>query len=271
MLQFLILCLAAIQTTSSEGCKGILYDGRNYKEELMKADIYKPSSLAIDYKTNTLYFTHIEQTGDAFYKTSKINLKDGKFTNLEVNNGFSLDVDQNNHVVYIGGHKGIYKYNEKSNKAHLIVPGINAWNVFYKNVLYYTEFISQTIFTYSNGKSKPFEELEGIKVYFFVIDHEGYIVYSNSSGVFGKKKGEKEVLYKEVKSVDEIREITLDRNGRVFVLAADGIYSTVNKVTKSIDKVAEIQDVYGIAFDNNNHLIYSKENSLLRLVPNKDC
>ncbi|KPJ14832.1 Ommochrome-binding protein [Papilio machaon] len=270
MLKLFILCLAAIQTTSSEGCKGILYDGRNYKEELMKADIYKPSSLAIDYKTNALYFTHIEQTGDAFYKTSKINLKDGKFTNLEVNNGFSLDVDQNNHVVYIGGHKGLYKYNEKSKKAHLIVPGINAWNVFYKNVLYYIEFISQTIYTYSNGKSKPYEELEGIKVYYFVIDHEGYIVYSNSSGVFGKKKGEKEVLYKEVKSVDEIREITLDRNGRVFVLSADGIYR-VNKVTKSIDKVAEIQDVYGIAFDINNHLIYSKENSLLRLVPNKDC
>ncbi|XP_013134072.1 PREDICTED: ommochrome-binding protein-like [Papilio polytes] len=270
MLKFLFFSLAAIQAASSEGCKGILYDGKPYKEQLMKADIYKPSSLAIDYKTSALYFTHIDQTGDIFYKTAKINLKDGKFTNLEVNNGFSLDVDQKNHVIYVGGYKGIYKYNERNNKAQLIVRGINTWNVFYKNVLYYIEFVSQTLFTYSNGKSKPVEELEGIKVYFFVMDDEDYMVYSNGTGVFGKKKGEQEVLYKDVKSVDEIREITLDRNGRVFVLAADGIYR-VNKVTESIVKVAEIQDVYGMAFDIDNNLIFSKENSLLRLVPNKDC
>ncbi|XP_068624316.1 ommochrome-binding protein-like [Battus philenor] len=271
--KFLLICLMAVPAKAlddTKECKPILYDGKYHSEQLVKTDIYKPSSLAVDRKTNTLYYSYIHRTKEITYKTAKVNLRTKEYVELDVNNGFSITVDEKHHVAYIGGYKGVYKYNERSNKGHLIIPGVNIWNVFYKNALYYIEFLSQKIYKYQDGKSIPFGELSEIKVYYFVIDDENYMVYSNGTGIYGKQMGTKDTItYKKFDSVDIVRDITLDRNGKVYIATNEGIYR-VNKVHENLEKVLEVQEAYGMAFDGENHLIYSKEDAVIRLVP-QDC
>lgn len=267
-----VLCVAVAQAAVSEkACEAVFFDGKPYSEQLMKAGLYKPASLAVDHKTRTLYFNYLQRNSNVDYKTAKLDLTTKHLKQIDVDNGFSLAVDQKRHLAYIGGTKGLYKYDAASSKAKLILPAVSAWKLYFKDALYYIEFITQTVYKYADGKSKPFKGLLDTKVYYFAMDDDNYIVYSNGTGVFGKNKDSSEaVLYKEVKSVDEIREIALDRKGRFFVCSNDGVYR-VDKVKQTLEKVADIQNAYGMTFDADNNLIFSKENELIRLVPNNDC
>ncbi|CAH2061726.1 unnamed protein product, partial [Iphiclides podalirius] len=271
-LSALVVSLALLQAAASEekSCSAVLFDGRPHNEQLLRSGLYKPSSLAVDHKRNALYFSYIPITDRVKYEIAKVDLNTGSFGHVNVDSGYSLAVDQKRHLAYIGTHKGIYKYDSSTNKARLVLPAVTAWKLYFKDALYYIEFVSQALYKYVDGKSTLFEDLAGTKVYYFAIDDD-YMVYCDDIGVFGKSRGSSDtVLYAEVRSVNEVREIALDKKGRFFVCFDDGIYR-VDKDEQALRKVADVKGAYGMTFDADSQLIYSTENEVVRLVPNNDC
>ncbi|CAG4980410.1 unnamed protein product [Colias eurytheme] len=254
-----------------EKCDGVTINDLYHEKEVLKTDIDRPYLMTVDYSTNTLYFSYSINKEDDVFKTAFINLNTKEFGEVAgVYNGFAQTVDQKNHEVYIGGSEGIYKYNHMSKKAEFVGEAdANIWTLYFKDILYYSDFPRQFLYTLIDGTSTRFKDLEDTKVDHFVIDNEDILFYTNATGLYGQKKGTKDaVLYKETQS-DSVRGLTTDINGNAYVCMMDGIYK-VNKEVVSLDKVLTVDDAFGLAFDNENHMIYSDATSLVRLKPNKN-
>ncbi|XP_022117479.2 ommochrome-binding protein [Pieris rapae] len=273
LLFFLLSVILVKAGVIKEECDGVKINDIYYEKEVLRTDVDRPYLLAVDYSTNTLYYSfNIDFNDDVSYKSAFLNLntkESGEVTG--VTNGFAHTVDQKTHEVYIGGSDGIYKYDHKSKKAELFgANGSDVWGIYYKEILYYLDFPRQFLYTYIDGVSTRFKDLEDTKVDQFVIDNEDILFYTNATGLFGQKKGTKDaVLFKNNMSV---RSLTTDINGNVYLCELDDVYK-VNKETRGIDKVTEVNDCFGLAFDNENNLIYSNATSLVRLKPNvnKGC
>ncbi|XP_039745455.1 ommochrome-binding protein-like [Pararge aegeria] len=250
-------------------CDGIIIGDVYHDIEILKTDIDRPYLLAVDYSTNTVYFSYSLNKDDDIFKTAYVNLNTKEFAELQgINNGFAQTVDQKSHEIYIGGSSGIYKYNHKTKTGkHIGAKGNDIWNIYFKDILYYSTFPDQFLYTLINGESSRFKELEDTKVDQFVIDNEDIMFFTNATGLFGQKKGSQDAIkYKE--SSEGIRGLTTDINGNVYICTADGIFK-IEKATVSLDKVLDIDDAFGLAFDNENNIVYSDATKLVRLKPNK--
>ncbi|CAG4960785.1 unnamed protein product [Parnassius apollo] len=248
-LHIFLSCIVVIHgaTISNEKCDGVTIDGIYYDKE----------------KT------------DDIFKTAKINLYTKDFAELDgVENGFAQTVDQKNHVLYIGSSKGIYKYDNTDNTVKLIAAlDTDIWSIYFKDVLYYSEFPSLFLYTVKNGQTERFKDLEETKVAYFAIDDEEDMFYANDTGLYSQKKNTKDsVLYKSLNNGDDVRGLTTDVNGRVYICLPDGIYR-VNKHTTTVEKVVDVDDALGVALDGNNNIIYADTTSLIHLKPskNKNC
>ncbi|CAG9572599.1 unnamed protein product [Danaus chrysippus] len=239
--------------------------------EVLKTDLDRPYSLVVDYSTNVLYFTYSLNNIDDVFKTGYINLNTKEFGDLEgVENGFTQTIDQNKHEIYIGTNNGIYKYEHAKKTAEFYaLTGIDIWHIYFKDIIYYSIFPNQFFYTYINGEVMKFKDLQDTKVDQFVIDNEDFMFFTNATGLYGQRKGsDASKLYNEY-NTDGIRALTTDINGNVFFCRFDGIY-TVDKAVSSVNKVLDLNDVYGLAFDNVNNIIYSDESKIVRLIPKKD-
>lgn len=270
----IILCsLISIQAgVIKEDCPGLKIDGVYYETETLREDLDRPYLLVVDNSTNNLYFSYNVKENDDEFRSARLNLNTKEFNNIEgVTNGFAQTVDQTTHEIYIGGSDGIYKYDYGQNKAEIIGErGSNIWTLYFKDVLYYSLFPHQFLYVMEDGQSRRFPDLEDTKVDHFVIDKENDIFFSNNTGLFSQKKGTKNaVLYKET---PVLRSLTTDKNGNVYACLQDGIYA-VRKSTTSLERVVEINDGFGLAFDNDNNIVYSDASRLIRLkiTRNKKC
>lgn len=254
-----------------ELCPGVIVNGVYHDLEELKSGLDRPYQLAVDYSTNTLFFSYSLNEKDDVFKTAYINLNTKEFSDIAgVNNGFAQTVDQNNHEVYIGGSDGLYKYNINTKSTELFgAKDTNIWSIYFKDLLYYTGFPSQFLYTYVNGESQRYKNLEDTKVDQFVIDNDDVIFFTNATGLFSQEKDTKDaVLYQEY-PIDGPRGLTTDLNGDVYVCMFDGIYK-VNKDETLLKKLLDIDDAFGMAFDNENNIIYSDATKLIRLKPNKE-
>ncbi|XP_050680826.1 ommochrome-binding protein-like [Leptidea sinapis] len=239
--------------------------------ETLKSDLDRPYLLAVDYSTNTVYFSYSLNLDDDVFKTAFVNLNTKEFGEVAgINNGFAQTVDEKNHDIYIGGSDGVYKYSHNAKEAQFLSQLGNIWTLYFKDVLYYSVFPSQFLYTFANGVSARFKDLEDTKVDHFIIDNDDIMFYTNSTGLYGQKKGTKDsVLYREY-SKDGVRGLTTDINGNAFICIADGIYK-INKVNTSLDKVLSVDDAFGLAFDNENNIVYSDAMRLVRVKSVKSC
>lgn len=272
----ILLCIATTQAgVIKDECTGIKINGIYHENETLHTGLDRPYLLAVDYSTNILFFSYSITESEDGFKTASINLNTKEFKDIKVENGFAQTVDQDNHDIYIGGSDGIYKYNYGDDKAELIgenVKGLNIWNLYYKDVLYYSVYPSQFLYTYIDGTSTRFKDLEDTKVDNIVIDNEEVIFFTNATGLYSQKKGTKDsVFYQEHPRIG-VRGLATDINGKVYVCLQDGIYVT-NKETVTLEKVVDLDDAFGVAFDNDNNMIVSDATSLIRFkqVKHKRC
>ncbi|XP_050358177.1 ommochrome-binding protein-like [Nymphalis io] len=266
-----IIQAAVIKEDEVKPCDGVIIDDVYHEIEELKKDIDRPYSLAVDYSTNRVYFSYSLNKDDDVFKTAYVNLNTKEFANIEgVNNGFAQTIDHKTHEVYIGGSDGIYKYNQKTKSAEFFgEKEANIWNIFFKDVLYFSIFPSQFLFTYINGQSVRYRDLEDTKVDQFIIDNEDIMFFTNATGLFSQVKGTKQAtLYQEYPN-EGVRGLASDVNGNIYLCLRDGIYK-VDKSDVSLRKIVEIDDVFGLAFDNDNNIVYSDATKLIRLKPNKD-
>ncbi|XP_034841130.1 ommochrome-binding protein-like [Maniola hyperantus] len=266
-----IIQAAVIENKDQEDikCDGVVIDNVYHDIEILKTDIDRPYLLAVDYSTNTVYFSYSLNKDDDVFKTAYVNLNTKEYADLQgISNGFAQTVDQKNHEIYIGGSDGLYKYNHITKTGERIGAKDNdIWIIYFKDILYYSTFPDQFLYTFINGESSRFKDLENTKVDQFVIDNEDIMFFTNGTGLFGQKKGtQAAVLYKA--SSEGIRGLTTDINGNVFVCTVNGIFK-IDKSTVSVEKVVDIDDAFGLAFDNENNIVYSDATNLVRLKPNK--
>ncbi|XP_030032763.1 ommochrome-binding protein-like [Manduca sexta] len=251
-------------------CDGIIINGTYHEQEILHRDLDRPFLLSVDHSTNDLYFSYNVKVDEDDFRSARLNLNSKEFKNIEgVSNGFAQAVDPSTNDIYIGGSDGIYKYDPRNNKAELFAQrGMNIWTLYYKDFLYFSNFPSQFLYVLIDGKSERLAELQDTKVEHFVIDNEDVMFYTNNTGLYGHKKGTLDsVLYKEIGSIG-IRALTTDINGNVYACFSDGVYA-VRKATQSLEKIFDIDDAFGLAFDNNNNIVYSDAVKLIRLRPNR--
>lgn len=271
---FLLLCnlLTVYAAVAKKQCEGETINDKFYAKEILKEDIDRPYLLSTDFTTNTLYFSYSLNKDDDIFNTAYINLNNTEFADIQgIKNGFAQTVDQEGHNVYIGGSDGIHKYNYKTKQSEAIGErDIDIWNMFYKDVLYYSVFPTQFLYTLINGEAVRFKDLEDTKVDQFIIDNDDIMYYTNGTGLYSQKKGTKDAkLYAEFPN-DGIRGLSIDSDGNVYVCLKDGVYS-VDKSNEKINKLIGIDDAFGLAFDNRNNIIYSDATKVIRLNKDKSC
>ncbi|KPJ14850.1 Ommochrome-binding protein [Papilio machaon] len=273
----IFLCLVATikgaAVSKEENCEIISINGINYERETLKTNLDRPYSLAVDYGTNMLYFSYSLKPTDDVFQSVKINLYTKEYSEIEgIENGFVQTVDQINHIPYIGSSKGIYKYDYTKNKAiPFIAFDSDIWEIYYRNnVLYYSDFPAQFLYTITNGERIRFKDLDEMKIIHFLIDDNNVMFYTNATGLYSQPKDSKDAyLYKELENGDKVRGLTIDIKGHVYACFEDGIYK-INTGTGLLEHILEIDDAFGVAFDNNNNIVYSDATSVYHLKPNKD-
>ncbi|CAH0718373.1 unnamed protein product, partial [Brenthis ino] len=261
-----------------ELCPGVIVNGVYHELEELKSGLTHPYRLAVDYSTNTLFFSYYSlNEKDDIFKSAYINLNTKEFSDVAgVKNGFAQTVDQNNHEVYISGSDdlynnkiNIYKYNLSTKSTELFAKiESDIWNIYFKDILYYTGFTSHFLYTCTNGESQRFKNLD-TKVDQFVIDNDDVIFFTNATGLFSQEKDTKDAVLYPKHHLYTIHGLTTDLNGDVYVCMFDGIYK-VNKAEISLKKLLDIDNVFELAFDNENNIIYSDATKLIRLKPNKE-
>lgn len=272
-LLILLCAIVHIRATSvPENCNGvrIINSPVLHEREVLKTDLNYPIMLTIDYSTNTLYFGHETEDTHA-YITTKVDLNNKKFKDITgVPNGHATAFDSQSNEVYIGGTNGIYKYDPKTDIVEpYVAAGKFIWSVYFHDYLYYTVFPAEFLHVVKNGEDVTATDLEGTKVDYFVVDKDNDIFYSNTTGVYGRKKGANDAeLYKQLDETNS-KYLTTDKNGIVHICLYDGLY-VVNKDTKRFDKILEIENLNSVAFDMENNIIYSDAHNIYILKPNKN-
>ncbi|CAH2987395.1 unnamed protein product [Chilo suppressalis] len=264
------LGIAIAGVIKEESCDLILINNTYYEKETIKTDLDRPYLLAVDYSTNTLYFSYSMKENEDIFKSARIELDTNTLSDIDIVNGFAQTVDQENNDVFIGSNDGIYKYDHDTNQVEFIGQrGSDIWAIFFKEVIYYSEFPSQFLYTLSNGTAVRFKDLEDTKVDHFLIDNNETMFYTNSTGLFSQKKGTKDASLIEEFPHNAPRGMTTNQNGDVYVCLRDGIYE-VDKSELNLKKTIDVDDCFGIAFDKSNNIIYADWKSLVRLKPSEN-
>ncbi|KOB69904.1 Ommochrome-binding protein [Operophtera brumata] len=248
--------LAVYAAVIKEDCDGVKINDIYHDLEVLHEGLDRPYLLTVDHSTNILYFSYSIEEDE--FKTARINLNTKEFKNIKgVNNGFAQTVDQKTHDIYIGGSDGIYKYDYgQDNAVFFEANDTNIWYLYFKDVLYFSAYPSQFLYTIENGQTSRFKDLEDTKVDNFVIDNNNTMFYTNATGLYSQEKGTKNaVLFKEFPETG-VRGLTTDVNDKVHVCLRDGIYA-VNKEKIVLDKVLDVDDAFGLSFDNDNNLVYA--------------
>lgn len=273
----LLLLLGAIvlvkTTPIAENCNAVTVKNSPtvHERETLKTGVAQPFMLAVDHSSNTLYFSYtIGPLAKHSTISAKIDLETKEFKNISsVPNGFAQAVDNTNNIIYIGGDNGIYKYDPATDTADLYAANnSNIWLLHFHGDLYYAAaHPEEIVHVVKNGESFKVKGLDHMKIDMFAIDKDDDLFYSNETGLYGQRKGAKDADLYKLYDDASTRGLTTDKNGVVHSCMVDGIY-VVNKDAKRLDKIIEMNDIFGIAFDRDNNLIYSDENNVYLLKPN---
>ncbi|XP_022120543.2 ommochrome-binding protein [Pieris rapae] len=266
LLMILLLSVSIKARHIEKECKGIVVNDILQKEEILKAHVISPYQLAMDYDTNTLFFSYSTEDSSVF-QSAYLNLKTNEFGNIPgIAGGFANAVDNKKNTVYLGGRDGIYEFNYNTKTAQrLNVTDDNIWQLIYKDKLYYSKYPEEHAYVFQNGKFQRVPELINTRAMLLCVDDYNNIYFSNSSGLFIHKKSNDAVNHIGDFNVNGF---TYDVHGDIYFSTPDGIFS-IDVAKKEVKNVAKIENVsvYGVAIDITGNIIYASEDSIIRLKP----
>ncbi|XP_023948988.2 ommochrome-binding protein [Bicyclus anynana] len=250
-----------------ENCDGIVVHNIKHEPQILKSNISSPYQLAIDFNTNTLFFSYSSSDPDKSFESAYFNLKTNEFGIITgIQGGFANAVDEHRNIVYLGGQDGIYQFDYETKAAkRLKVTDHNIWQLFFKKDLYYSSYPDEHVYVVKNDQPHRVPELIDTKGMLVAIDNLDNIYFSNSSGLFVHKKIKNYISYVGDYNVNGI---TYDLNGKLFFSTPDGLYY-IDDNTKQVEKLTSIENVYGIAIEADGSIIYASEDNLIRLRPTK--
>ncbi|CAB3236897.1 unnamed protein product [Arctia plantaginis] len=250
----------------------ILIRDTYYEKELLNNNVYLPYQLSIDYSINTLFFTYTgksttsEDLLSLSYKVAFLDLETKYLGHVnDVNGGFATAVDNINGSVYIGGANGIYLLSKEWVTArNLDVIDLNIFQMFYRDGLYFTIFPEEEVFLYQDKKVWEIPEFYvKDKVKMFAVKKDGVFVFSNSSGLYSYNETTRAVLKCGNYTVTGF---TSDASNNLYFSTLNSIYYFGD----SIEELANLGDLFGLAIAKNGDFIYALKDSIYRLKPNKD-
>lgn len=261
------ILLAVAETAVTAGVRKCIWmHGKNHKREVLLDNIESPYQLAIDRDTNTLFFSFTART-DEMFKTAYFSLTTGRYAIVRgIRGGFANAVDTN--TVYMGGEDGIYTFDyatKTANASSHIKEKVNVWQMFYKDGLYFTTYPEEKAYVYKNNRTVEVSALQNIKAMLIAVTNENDILYFNSSGTFLYTRND----YKHTLKNDDIANgFATDMNGNVYMSSQNVIYY-FNEHSQEFERLAKINDVYGIAIDSDGKIIYASKKSINRVIPAK--
>ncbi|XP_041985451.1 ommochrome-binding protein-like [Aricia agestis] len=235
-----------------------------YESRIILDNYRKPNNLVYHKYTDTLFFSHTMKSGDDF-EIIAYDMQKNATAVLEVPGGYAIAYDKGNDDIYFGGHDGIYKYNYMLEQAEFFGEDKKSiWGMCIGTNFYYIQYPKQQLYVYRDDKFVPVAEAIGIEVDNFLVSKRSDIYYSNKTATFkvDAKTRDTVILSDEVK----VRQIADDNNGDVYFCGTGGIY-TEYKPNYNFNKIVDIEDVFGLTFDDNNNIIYSDDKAIYRLVP----
>lgn len=263
---FLSLVKAAVFSSNT---KCVTVHGTKYEEELLKDGVHNPYQLAIDYDTNTLFFSYTAKTTETF-KIAYLSLKTNDYGLVTgIKGGFAIAINTETHEVFMGGEDGLYKFDYTTKSASKLngITDKNIWQMFYKDGLYFTTYPQEKAFLYKNNNLVEVPELK-YNIMLLAVKNDGNYVYYNSSGLFMYDK----TLLKSMNIADRVvNGITADIDGNLYFSSPGGIYY-INPKNNEIEELFTDDNIYGVVVEGNGNIIYAKDDSIVRLIPTKkDC
>lgn len=256
--------------TRRSDCDGLIYDDVYNEREVIKTGLGKPINLVLHKDSDLLFFSHTttnKNRTDFVAMTCHIIKKECvEITGMD--GGFAVAYDQGNDDIYLGGESGIYRYNFLSQSADFFSEaGTSIWSIFIGKKFYYIEYPSQRLYVYYNDEFTPVEAAKDIQIDNFFVSKANNVYYSNKTAMFKIEQFSRESILLDARIT--VRQISEDNLGDIYICAKDGIYSET-RLFDGLKKLADIENAYGLSFDENNNAIYSDENGIYKLTPNDD-
>ncbi|KAL4710050.1 hypothetical protein ACJJTC_011635 [Scirpophaga incertulas] len=226
-------------------------------------------SLVIHKFSGFLFFSHtIESSTEIDFGISSCHISKRTCSNITgVPGGFTIAYDQGNDDIFFGGHDGIYKYNFLTKSADFFAEnGKSIWSLFVKRKFYYIQYPSQKLHVYQGDNFVPVAEAVNYEIDQFFISKLRDVYYSNRTALYKVEKFKKESIL--LNDDIAVRQIVEDSYGDIYFCCSDGIYIE-DKPYRRIKMVAQINEAFGLAFDEHDNVIYSDQRAIYRLLPSK--
>lgn len=243
--------------------------GSAYNKHIILADANVPSKLSIDRLSNTLFFCiNADEFSDQSFHLVVLDLNTGLNAIIPgIQNGFASAVEPEG-AVYLGGSNGIFEFNYRTFDVYgtAILKGVDIFDMYFHKYLYFVETATQNLFVWKNGGKTSIKELEGYGIQHFLVNNFEDILFVNSSGVYMLRKGTKlPITFGGASTTAHFRGMTADINGLPYLIAQDGIY-TIDMTQRHVVKTIPMENIFGLAFDKDNNMVYSDERSVVKLI-----
>lgn len=266
-----LLVTKVIANASRRGdCDGLIYDDVYNEREVIKSGLGKPINLVLHKDSDLLFFSHtVTKKGYSDFVAMTCHIIKKECVEIKNMQGaFAVACDQGNDDIYLGGEDGIYRYNFLTKSAEFFSEaGTSIWSIFIGRKFYYIEYPSQRLYVYRNDEFTPVLAAKYIQIDNFFESKTNNVYYSNRTALFKVEQFSKESIVLDARIT--VRQISEDNLGDIYICAKDGIYSEV-RLFDGLKKLADIDNAYGLTFDDNNNAIYSDENGIYKLTPNDE-
>ncbi|XP_063389599.1 ommochrome-binding protein-like [Cydia fagiglandana] len=250
--------------------QNIEYYKRYYAKEVLllwNRSGIKPLFLNVHKSTNTLFFCLSRpQNFDSQIAFLKLNTKETE-TIQGIKKGCANAIDQVNDIVYLGGLRGIYKYNMDTKRPEFYAePDVHIKSLFFKDRLYYIRHPDKKVFIEYEGQFAHISEFVDLKVDHFLVSKQGIVYFTVKNNIYIYDKNETQWDLKGLKKSHTVTAIGEDNNGLVYLCTDRGVFTVVHN---GIQKFMNENNILGITTDNNDNLILADNDSIFRLLRNE--
>lgn len=239
-----------------------------YDQEVFWSNLGRPYNLNVHKSSNTLFFSYSlpESYSDVDFQLGQYNLDTKEYQTIAgIKGGCSVAIDQLNDEIFLGGSDGIYKYNMLTKLADFYKEkGKNVWSLFFKKNLFYISYPDQKLHIQYDGKFAKVKEFEDIEIDHFYVTSSNTIYYANKTGLF--KYDNENMKAESVSELITVRQIVEDNEGDTYMCTNIGVLA--DGKFDGFKKILDMKNIYGLAFDRDNNLIFSDETNIIKLKYN---
>ncbi|KAJ0181291.1 hypothetical protein K1T71_003376 [Dendrolimus kikuchii] len=251
--------------TKEKSCDGVEVNKTIHKKDIIAKGIDRPYQLSVF--EDSFYFSYNfgNDTQDTF-KIGHLKKKDDMESFDTIKNGFATAIDRENKIAYFGGSEGIYEADlNKNREIKPVFEGhkYNIWDMFFDQHLYFILYPSLLLYKKVGNTTERVEHIDK-EIYHFVIDDDNDTFIATKDGIYEIKNGTTESIHYDGPKL--FRALEIDREGNAYFCGQNGIY-VADKHNHTLVEIASIKDIFGLTFDEDNHIIYSDPHEIVRLLP----